>query len=124
MDKDLKSIMTILESDPNYESNYNNRKFYISPVDRIHRFVYAFWLPRAEEAMSGNGFLFGSKTTQKSANVKKIAYLNIAFDHKSIGFDSNNSEQCTGYISNCASFNNNINYQLPYKFAKWKTTGV
>ncbi|MBQ9519770.1 MAG: hypothetical protein IJR59_07745, partial [Firmicutes bacterium] len=26
---------------------------------------------------------------------------------------------CTGYITNCVSFNNNINYQLPYTFASW-----
>jgi len=74
---------------------------------------------QVEGEMNGNGFKFGSKTTQKSASVKRTADYSIAFDHKSKGFDNNNSEKCTGYITNCASFNNNINYQLPYTFAKW-----
>ena len=67
--------------------------------------------------MNGSGFKFGSKTTSQNSIVKAV-YC-IAFDHKSIGFDNNNSEQCTGYIENCASFNNRINYQLPYIFEKW-----
>ena len=68
--------------------------------------------------MNGNAFKFGSKTTAQSTSVKRTADYSIAFDHKSKGFDNNNSKGCTGYITNCASFNNNINYQLPYTFAK------
>ena len=53
--------------------------------------------------MNGNGFKFGSKTTEQSTNVKRTANYCVAFDHKSKGFDNNNSQGCTGYISNCAS---------------------
>ena len=69
--------------------------------------------------MNGNGFKFGSKTTEQSTKVKRTANYCVAFDHKSKGFDNNNSKGCAGYISNCASFKNNINYQLPYVFETW-----
>ena len=77
------------------------------------------WLSKAEGEMNGNGFKFGSKTTAQSTSVYRKAVYSVAFDHKSKGFDNNNSEGCTGYIANCVSFNNNINYQLPYVFEKW-----
>ena len=32
------------------------------------------------------------------------------------GFDINSSQKCTNNVS----FNNNINYQLPYTFSKWE----
>ena len=69
--------------------------------------------------MNGNGFKFNFKTTDQSTSVKRSADYSIAFYHKSKGFDNNNSKGCTGYINNCSSFNNNMNYQLPYTFAKW-----
>ena len=68
--------------------------------------------------MNGSGFTFGSKTTPKNSTVYRKAVYCVAFDHKSKGFDNNNSERCTGYIDRCVSFNNNINYQLPYTFEK------
>ena len=69
--------------------------------------------------MNGNGFKFGSKYTQQSPDIVRVADYSIAFDHKVKGFDNNSSKKCTGYISNCVAFNNLINYQLPYTFAKW-----
>mgnify|MGYP006873024035 FL=1 len=119
LDKNMRTIQYLMSSDANYESNFNNRKFAISSSAKIYGIKYSDWLAKAEGEMNGNGFKFGSKTTQKSSSVKRTADYSIAFDHKSKGFDNNNSEQCTGYITNCASFNNNINYQLPYTFAKW-----
>ena len=77
------------------------------------------WLSKAQGEMNGNGFKFGSKTTLRSPKVYRKAVYSVAFDHKSKGFDNNNSQDCTGYIANCASFKNNINYQLPYTFEKW-----
>ena len=69
--------------------------------------------------MNGKGFKFGSKTTQQSTCLKSISEFIIVFNHKSKNFDNNNSEKYTGYITICASFNNNINQQLPYTFSKW-----
>ena len=119
LDKNMRTIQYLMNSDPSFESNFNNRKFAISSNAKINGIRYADWMAKAEGEMNGNGFKFASKTTQKSASVKRIADYSIAFDHKSKGFDNNNSEKCTGYITNCASFKNNINYQLPYTFATW-----
>ena len=49
------------------------------------------WVAKAEGAMNGNGFKFGSKTTAQSTSVVRTADYCVAFDHKSKGFDSNNS---------------------------------
>ena len=119
LDKNMRTIQYLMSSDKNFESNFNNRRFAISSNAKINGIRYADWMAKAEGEMNGNGFKFGSKTTQKSATVKRTADYSIAFDHKSKGFDNNNSEKCTGYITNCASFKNNINYQLPYTFATW-----
>ena len=69
--------------------------------------------------MNGNGFKFGSNFTEKSTNIKRIVDYCLAFDHKEIGFDNNNSENFSSFFTNCVSFNNKINYQLPYIFDKW-----
>ena len=55
-------------------------------------------MAKAEGEMNGNAFKFGSKTTQKSAIVKRTADYSISFDLKSKGFDNNNREQCTGIL--------------------------
>ena len=68
--------------------------------------------------MNGNGFKLGSKITTQSPIVKRTAQWSVAFNHKNKGFDNNNSQKCTGYFTNCVSFNNNINYELPYTFEK------
>ena len=59
---------------------------------------YFDWIAKAEGEMNGNAFKFGSKTTQKSAIVKRTADYSISFDLKSKGFDNNNIEQCTGIL--------------------------
>ena len=52
--------------------------------------------------MNGNGFKYDSKTTLQSTKVYRKAVYNVAFDHKSKGFDNNNSQECLGYIANYA----------------------
>ena len=69
--------------------------------------------------MNPNGFKFGSAYTPKNTSIKRNCDYCAAFDHKGKGFDNNNSQKCSGYFTNCASFKNKINYQLPYTFAKW-----
>ena len=110
--------------------NNGNTAVFSGEYDKANSFIYgkkdpnltlqnSSWISKAEGEMNGNGFKFGSKTTEKSTSVVRTADYCVAFDHKSKGFDNNNSEGCTGYITNCVSFGNNINYQLPYTFAKW-----
>lgn len=118
LDKNMWTIQQIMAADSSFASNYANGKFDVSKGKIAGKSVSS-WLSSANGEMNGNGFKFGSKTTEKSTSVVRTADYCVAFDHKSKGFDNNNSEGCTGYITNCVSFNNNINYQLPYVFAKW-----
>ena len=118
LDKNLWTVQQLIASDSNFESNYKNKKFSISS-GKIAGISATSWYAKAEEEMNGNGFKFGSKTTAQSTSVYRKAVYSVAFDHKSKGFDNNNSQGCTGYIANCVSFKNNINYQLPYTFEKW-----
>ena len=118
LDKNLWTVQQLISSDSSFESNYKNKKFSISN-GKIAGISASSWLSKAQGEMNGNGFKFGSKTTAQSSSVYRKAVYSVAFDHKSKGFDNNNSQDCTGYIANCASFQNNINYQLPYTFEKW-----
>jgi hypothetical protein len=118
LDKNLWTVQQLIASDSKFESNYKNRQFSIKN-GKIAGIAATSWLATAQDEMNGNGFKFGSKTTLQSTKVYRKAVYSVAFDHKSKGFDNNNSQGCLGYIANCASFNNNINYQLPYTFEKW-----
>jgi hypothetical protein len=118
LDKNMWTVQQLMASDPNFEANYKNKKFSIAK-GKIAGMSASAWLAKAQTEMNGNGFKFGSKTTVQSTSVKRKAVYSVAFDHKSKGFDNNNSQKCSGYIANCVSFNNNINYQLPYVFEKW-----
>ena len=119
LDKNMWSVQQLIESDSNFESNYKNKKFSLDK-GKIAGVSASDWLSKAASAMNGNGFKFGSKTTAQSTSVVRKAEYSVAFDHKSKGFDNNNSQKCTGIFSNCVSFNNKINYQLPYTFSKWE----
>ena len=119
LDKNMWTIQQLMESDSDFESNYNNKKFSLDN-GMIAGISASSWVSKAEGSMNGNGFKFGSKTTEQSESVKRTAEYCVAFDHKSKGFDNNNSQKCSGYFSNCVSFNNKINYQLPYVFQKWE----
>ena len=118
LDKNMWTIQQLIATDSNFENNYKNKKFSIDN-GKINGVKANEWLSKANEEMNGNGFKFGSKLTAQSASVKRTADYSVAFDHKSKGFDNNNSQKCSGYFTNCVSFNNNINYQLPYTFVKW-----
>ena len=119
LDKNMWSVQQLIASDSSFESNYKSKSFNIQK-GKISGISAKEWLAKAESAMNGNGFKFGSKTTAQNTNVKRTADYCVAFDHKSKGFDNNNSQKCSGYITNCVSFNNKINYQLPYTFVKWE----
>ena len=119
LDKNMWTVQQLIQSDSNFESNYKNKKFSTSN-GKIAGVSASEWLSKAASAMNGNGFKFGSKTTAQSPSVVRKADYCVAFDHKSKGFDNNNSQKCTGIFSNCVSFNNKINYQLPYTFSKWE----
>ena len=118
LDKNMLTIQHLINSDNNFESNYKNKKFNIDN-GKINGVKASEWITQANKNMNGNGFKLGSNITPKSPDVKRTADYCVTFDHKNKGFDNNNSEKCTGSFTNCASFNNNINYKLPYTFTKW-----
>ena len=118
LDKNMWTIEMLMESDSNFESNYNNKKFSYEQ-GKINGESATSWATQAATKMNPNGFKFGSAITPKSADIVRKCDFCAAFDHNGKGFDNNNSEKCTGYFTNCASFNNRINYMLPYTFAKW-----
>lgn len=118
LDTNLWTVEQMIASDSSFASNYANKKFSTANA-KINGSTVAAWLTKANTAMNGNGFKFGSKDTAQNEGVTRTADYCVAFDHKSKGFDNNNSQGCSGYISNCVSFQNNINFQLPYVFKLW-----
>ena len=118
LDKNMWTIEQLINSDQNFESNYKNKKFSYSN-GKINGEKAGDWVTKANKSMNPNGFKFGSAYTPKDASIKRNCDYCAAFDHKGKGFDNNNSQNCSGYFTNCASFKNKINYQLPYTFVKW-----
>ena len=118
LDKNMWTVQQLMASDSTFESNYNNKKFSITK-GKIAGMAASTWLAKAQTEMNGNGFKFGSANTPQNTSIYRKAVYSVAFDHKQQGFNNNNSKSIKGYFANCVSFNNNINYQLPYVFEKW-----
>ncbi len=119
LDTKLWTVKDIMSADSSFASNYKNGKFDTSK-GKINGKSVSSWVSSAEGEMNGNGFKFGSKTTEQSESVIRTAENCIAFDHKSKGFDNNNSKGCSGYFYNCMSFDNQRNYSLPYVLKQWE----
>ena len=113
LDKGMWTIQQIMASDSNYEKNYNERNFSINNA-KINGINAVDWINEADSYMNGNGFNFGVNTYVESV------YYCLAFDHKSKGFFNNDSQKRVGYFKYSISFQNYINYQLPYIFTEWK----
>jgi len=118
LDKNMWTVQMMMESDSNFESNYKNKKFSYDNA-KINGISAKEWVTQATSKMNPNGFKFGSAITPQSKDIIRKCDYCVAFDHNGKGFDNNNSQKCTGYFTNCVSFNNRINYSLPYTFAKW-----
>ena len=118
LDKNMLTIQQLINSDKNYENNYNKKKFNYEN-GKIDGKNANEWISLTNQRSKGNGFQFGFAYSPAPSTIQRMAELSVAFDHKSKGFDNNYSKKYQGYITNCASFNNKINYQLPYTFAKW-----
>ena len=118
LDKNMWTIQMMMESDSNFENNYKNKKFSYDKA-KINGIEAKEWVFQASSKMNPNGFKLGSAFTPKSKDIIRKCDFCVAFDHNGKGFDNNNSQNCTGYFTNCISFNNRINYSLPYTFAKW-----
>ena len=77
------------------------------------------WIAKVGPRLDGNGFTFGNVNNSQSIEVKRNALYCITFDHKAGGFIDNFNHKYNAYVTNCVSFNNDINYKLPYTFSKW-----
>ena len=118
LDKNMQTIQHLIISDESYEDNYKKQKFNIDN-GKINGVKASEWITQANKRMSGNGFKLGSNFTPKSPDIRRTADYSVCFDNKGKGFDNNHTEKCTGSFTNCVSFNNHINYTLPYTFSKW-----
>ena len=118
LDKNLLTIKNIMDEDPNYESNYKNRKFAISPLGPYTKYFLNTWIPKAE-LEGGYGFIFGSKIKQKLYELQRFFQRVLDFDNKSIGFLSNDSESRWASFDDCIAFNNYINYQITNDVISW-----
>ena len=118
LDKNLWTIQEIIRSDPNFVSNYYNKKFSVENA-LIGTFLVNSWETYVRPRMEGNGFTFGNRNSSQSIDVKRNSFYNVAFDHKSGGFIDNFNHKYNAFFTDCLAFNNNINYRLTYTFSKW-----
>ena len=121
LDKNLFTIQEILESNKNFENNYNNRIFNLENAI-INNTLATELFSNYEEKTPGIGqcgFNLGISGSHRILGNRRIADYCVSFDHKSKGYNNNESKNFTSLVSNCVGFNNNINYELPYVFTKW-----
>ena len=121
LDHNMLTILHIITSFPNFEARIrsHNSPFMIDGA-KIAGMPAKTWLAKAQAEMNGDGFKLGSINTPQSTSIYRKAVYSVAFRNKKQGFSNNNSKGIRGYFSNCVSFGNNINYQLPYVFEKWE----
>jgi hypothetical protein len=119
VDKNLWTIQDIIKSDPNFVSNYYNKKFSIENAE-IGAYTANEWVTLFGPRMEGNGFTFGNVNSSQSIDVKRNSLYNVAFGHKSGGFIDDYNHKYNAYITDCVSFNNGINYKFPYyTLSRW-----
>ena len=119
LDKNLKTIQKIIESDENFVSNYYNNHYNINNA-KIGIYQVREWVSLVGPKMDGEGFTFGNHNSSQSIDVKRNSFFNVAFDHKSGGFLDNYNHKYNAFITDCVSFNNGVNYKFPYyRLSKW-----
>ena len=122
LDKKLWTIKQFIESDPNFATNYYNKKYSIDNA-HIEGHPAKNWTSKIQSKirLEGNGFTLGSENKTQGSEVKRNIQYCIAFGNKEGGFIDNyiNHKSYSVYMTNCVSFNNYINYRLPYTFSKW-----
>ena len=118
LDKNLWTIQELVRSDPNFVSNYYNKKYSVENA-LIGTFLVDKWTTYVRPRMEGNGFTFGNRNSSQSIEVKRNSFYNVAFDNKAGGFVDNFNHKYNAFFTDCVSFNNNINYRLTYTFSRW-----
>ena len=119
LDKNLWTIQKIMESDENFEKNYENQKFSIKNAKINSKSAIEYFSDNNNNDEDGNGFNFGDEKNEQTPSNARIADYCVAFENKAKGFNNNKSKNFSASFTNCVGFNNNINYELPYTFSKW-----
>ena len=119
LDKNLWTIQQIIKSDPNFEDNYKYKIFDLDDATINSKPAMEYFSEYDENNNDANGFNFGhEKSEPNPSNLRTVHYC-VAFQNKFKGFNSNKSQKFTGYFTNNVSFNNKMNYDLPYSFVSW-----
>ena len=118
LDKNLWTIQEIIESDPNFVSNYYNKKYSIDDAI-LEKMPVVEWISYVNPQMESDGFIFGNKNSSQSIYAKRNSLYNVAFDHRGGGFIDKYAHKYNAYVTDCVGFNNGINFRLPYVFPKW-----
>ena len=118
LDKNLWTIKDLINSDENFVSNYYNKKYNIDDA-KIDKVAANEWITSVSPRMDGNGFTFGNRNNSQNIEVKRISFYNVAFNNKAGGFIDNYNHKYNAFVTDCVSFNNGINYKLPYVLSKW-----
>ncbi len=121
LDTDLLLVELITKKDSNFANNYKNGKFSLPSGNFIATesgtVSISTWTGSAYEG-NPNGFKYGSVNTTKAC-VRTIKHC-LAFDHKSKGFDNNNSS-VTASFDGCVAFDNGYNYYIqPFTITNFK----
>ena len=74
LDKKLWTIKQIMTSDPNFVSNYYNKKYNIDNA-HLDGITAKEWIARISPKMDGNGFTFGNRNSSQSIEVKKMPFI-------------------------------------------------
>ena len=118
LDKNLWTIQEIIKSDENFVSNYYNKNYNIENAI-IDKYKVNEWATLVNPKLDGNGFSFAIRNSSQSIDVKRISFSNVAFNNKAGGFIDNYNHKYNAFVTDCVSFNNGINYKLPYTLTKW-----
>ena len=119
LDKNLWTIQQIIKSDPNFEESYKYKIFDLDDATINSKPAVEYFSEYDENNNDANGFNFGhEKSEPNPSNLRTVHYC-VAFQNKFKGFNSNKSQKFTGYFTNNVSFNNKMNYDLPYSFVSW-----
>ena len=113
LDKNLWTIREMIKYDEGFASNYY-KKLFAANGARIHGIPLNIWIPRMTSIMRGEGFVFGNLNNSQTIDVKRSSFYNVAFDNKAGGFVDNYNHRYNAFVTDCVSFNNGINFKLPY----------
>ena len=114
LDKNLETVKDLIESDKDFESNYNSKNFSIEK-GKINGIPAKEWVSKVKE---NNADGFGFSTSVKTNEL--ILEYNVAFENENIGFNDFYNQVCPAKVTKCVSFDHKNNYNWNYNFEEWE----